>query len=61
MSDVHPNVPAHLRAELERFAKGCDACGAMNWRVKRAEVEAIIYECSSCGQPLHIPAPPRVA
>lgn len=54
MSDLHPNIPPHLRAELERFAKGCDACGAMNWRVKRSESTAIVYECGSCGQPLRV-------
>ena len=40
MAEIHPNVPAHLRENLERFAKGCDACGAMSWFAKRAATDA---------------------
>lgn len=51
MAEIHPNVPAHLRENLERFAKGCDACGAMSWFAKRAATDAVTYKCGECGQP----------
>lgn len=42
-------IPEHLRLHLARFVQGCEVCGVMNWRCKRADEDGAVYECIDCG------------
>lgn len=49
--------PEHLREHLERFARGCVVCGAMQWRVlpERSPDEHTRYGCGCCGNVFDAP------
>jgi hypothetical protein len=45
--------PKHLRLMLDRFRRGCEVCGAMDWLATGRG--SFGFDCGSCGNVFDVP------